>query len=54
MFEFLQRVFIGHNHKWETIETAELYESDDSSRRCGLIYYCRCTICGKMKRFVCA
>lgn len=48
MLELLQRIFIGHNHKWEIIRNGPLVEDRSAI---GYYYDVRCSICGKIKTY---
>ena len=48
MLEWIQKIFIGHVHHWETVEyfdmlTGPLY--------IGTRYICKCKHCGVIKKF---
>lgn len=48
MIEFLYKIFIGHNHKYEIIsEEALTYKGT----KVGNSYIQQCKICGKLKQF---
>jgi hypothetical protein len=52
MLEFLQKLFIGHVHKWEIIDSAIVYDGylvDDARRPKGTQYVLQCSHCGKIK-----
>ena len=54
MIEFLQKIFIGHAHRWETLKEVRLETRDDFFGGTPSVqsrFYCRCTICGKHKKF---
>jgi hypothetical protein len=50
MLELLQRIFIGHNHKWEIIEAGKVVD-EYGKTYIGSYYQVQCSICGKIKRF---
>ena len=52
MIELLQILFIGHAHKWKTIESYPLFENDSTGTRpIGKGVISQCEICGKPKQF---
>jgi len=49
MFEFIQRILIGHNHKWVIIET---YKRQTYKGIVGnVVKLMQCEHCGKLKKF---
>lgn len=48
MIEFLQRILIGHNHKW-TIERTVDVKEDGALLASKRILVLQCSICGSMK-----
>lgn len=46
MLELLQRILIGHAHRWEVIERAEVW--DGGRMPDALILTQKCSICGKL------
>lgn len=49
MLEFLYKLFIGHVHKYEIIDTNPIV--DDNGKRIGTLYVQKCQVCGKLKQF---
>jgi hypothetical protein len=49
MLRLLQLLIFGysHDHRWETIATARCLGDSGQWTR----YYCRCSVCGKIKKF---
>jgi hypothetical protein len=48
MLELLQRIFLGHNHKWQKIEEINIkYEDVDAYAR--KIIILKCATCGNLK-----
>lgn len=50
MLELLQKIFIGHAHKWTILSQRVLTNSNDFSSATGTRYHCQCTVCGKVKK----
>ena len=50
MLELLYRIFIGHNHTWEIIESLHRQDSSDGERG-GIVKLLQCNECGKLKQF---
>lgn len=48
MFELLQKLFIGHVHKYEIIEKRKTKPYGYGQPNC-IEYHLQCTICGKIK-----
>ena len=49
MLEFLYKLFIGHVHKYEVLDTNTIIDKDNE--RIVTSYVQKCTICGKLKQF---
>lgn len=49
MLEFLYKLFIGHAHKYEIIDTNAIVDKDDV--RVGTSYVQQCKVCGKLNQF---
>lgn len=51
MKELLEKLFLGHSHKWEIIVHGVLV--NDMHQKCGNYYDVKCVHCGKIKRTTC-
>lgn len=56
MLSLLWKILVGSfrpscQHKWETMESREVYEDDDSTRPYAHKRFCRCEHCGAWKKF---
>lgn len=52
MIELLQKIFIGHAHRWETLKEIRVRTNYDNGGQTEEIrFYCRCKVCGKHKHF---
>lgn len=49
MFKFLQKIFIGHSHKWIQDSVINVTDSDGTKTPIGRIIVLRCEVCGNMK-----
>jgi len=49
MLEFLYKLFIGHVHKYEIIDTNPIVDGEQT--RIGTSYVQQCTVCGKLNQF---
>jgi hypothetical protein len=48
MLEFLYKVFIGHNHKWELLQS--INRTDNEGTVNGIVKVLQCSICGTIKQ----
>jgi len=48
MIELLQRLFLGHSHKW-TIHETMMVRNDGGDSYEGKIVVLQCEVCGKLK-----
>lgn len=53
MIRLLQLLIFGysHEHRWETVHLVNVYEAGKKDTPYAHDYECRCTVCGKIKRF---
>lgn len=51
MWELFYKIFIGHLHIWDRIDTINMYESYSDELPISRKYVCKCKYCGKIKTF---
>lgn len=52
MFDLIQKLFIGHVHKYTTIQERRVFEHSYDKMPIATKYICRCEHCGKIKTYV--
>lgn len=52
MLELIQKLFVGHVHKYTIIKEIRVFDQSYDKMPCATKYVCQCEHCGKIKHYV--